>query len=133
MSASNVEVTRALTELWNKGVRDVPAEYVDPAVELESPFSTIAGEPYRGLAGLERWARDLDEQFSEWRVLCADVLAVGDAVLQLGRVSGRGRASGVQLDQPFAMIMDFGPGHRVRRVRIFWAPDDARRALGLTD
>ncbi len=132
MSPSNVEVAHALIELWNEGVREIPAEYVDPAVELESPFSRIAGEPYRGHAGLEQWARDLDEQFSRWRVHPEELRAVGDAVLLLGRVSGRGRASGVELDQPFAAIIDFRRDHRICRVRIYWQPDEAREALGLS-
>ncbi len=133
MPASNVEVARALIELWNEGVRSVPAEYVDPAVELESPFATISGEPYRGHAGVEQWARELDEQFSQWRVHSEDVRAVDDAVLLLGRVSGRGRASGVELDQPYATVMDFEPDHRISRVRIYWQLDEARKAVGLSE
>ncbi len=48
MPASNVEIVRAFAEQWNAGVRGVPTEVFDPAVELESPFSSVVGEPYRG-------------------------------------------------------------------------------------
>ncbi|HEV2924769.1 MAG TPA: hypothetical protein VGW98_12085 [Solirubrobacteraceae bacterium] len=37
MSHENVEVVRAIFERWNSGDRNVPTEYLDPAVELESP------------------------------------------------------------------------------------------------
>jgi len=50
-----------------------------------------------------------------------------------GRLSGRGRGSGVELDQPYAMVMDFGADHRIPRVRIYWQVDAARKAVGLTD
>ena len=77
MSRENVEVLRRLFERWNAGDRTVPTEYLDPAVELETPFSSVSGEPYRGHAGVEDWIRDLDEQFSEWRYRLDDVREVG--------------------------------------------------------
>jgi hypothetical protein len=52
MSQRNLEAVRALLAGWN-------------AVELESPFSSVVGEPYRGYAGIEQWMHDLDEQFAE--------------------------------------------------------------------
>ena len=53
MSQKKGAVARELNRLWNEGVRSVPTEYLDPAVELESPFSSVSGEPYRGHAGRE--------------------------------------------------------------------------------
>ena len=50
MSQENVEMVRALADQWNAGVRSVPTELFDPAVEVESPFSSVSGEPYRGYA-----------------------------------------------------------------------------------
>jgi hypothetical protein len=38
MSQSNVELGPAVVDLWNEGVRSVPTEFLDPSVELESPF-----------------------------------------------------------------------------------------------
>jgi hypothetical protein len=64
MSQENVEIVRALVDHWNMGVRSALTEYLDPAVELESPLSSVSGTPYRGHAGIEQWTRDLDEQFS---------------------------------------------------------------------
>ena len=131
MPARNVEVARALSELWNEGVRAVPTEYLDPAVELESPFSSVSGVPYRGHVGIEQWVRDVDEHFSEWRNHIEDVRAIGNAVITQGRLHGRGRGSDVELDQPCAIVMDFGRDHRITRVRIYWDVHTALEAVGL--
>ena len=131
MSQSNVETARALTDLWNEGVRSVPTEYLDPAVELESPFSSVSGRPYRGYAGIEQWVRDVDEHFAEWQIHIDEVRQAGTAVVQVGRLHGRGRGSGVQLDQPFVCAMDFQSDNRITRVRIDWDVDAALKAAGL--
>ena len=97
MSQENVELVRALVEDWNSGARsfDRNAKYFDPAVELESPLSSVAGQPYRGHEGMDRWVRDIDEQFAVWRMEVGQIRDVGDWVLAIGSVSGRGRGSGV--------------------------------------
>jgi ketosteroid isomerase-like protein len=131
MSQANVKIVHALFEGWNAGDRSDPAEYCDPAVELESPFSSVVGEPYRGYAGMKQWVRDVDEQFSEWQVRLDDVRAVGDAVIAVGSVHGKGRASRIDVDLPMAWVADFGADHRVTRARIRLDVDAALKAVGL--
>jgi hypothetical protein len=55
VSQNRVDLVREMFGLWNAGDRDfsVLPEYVDPVIELESPFSSVVGEPYRGYAGIE--------------------------------------------------------------------------------
>jgi hypothetical protein len=67
MSRENVEIIRSLIEHFNAGERTVPAELLDPDFELETPFSSVSGTPYRGRAAIGEWLRELDEQFSEWQ------------------------------------------------------------------
>jgi ketosteroid isomerase-like protein len=131
MSQQNIEVTRAIYTRWNSGERPDPAEFCDPAVELESPFASVFGEPYRGYAGIEQWIRDVDEQFSEWRVEVDDIRAVGDTVITIGRVAGRGHASGISFERPTAWVSDFGADHRLKRVRIYVDVQQALEDMGL--
>ena len=103
MSQENVEIVRAIVDHWNAGVRSVLTEYLDPAVELESPFSSVSGEPYRGHAGIEQWVRDVDEQFAEWQIDLDDVRELGNTVFATASIHGRGRASGIAFDfSPYA-------------------------------
>jgi ketosteroid isomerase-like protein len=133
VSQTNGEVARALNKLWNEGVRDIPTEYLDPAVELESPFSSVSGQPYRGYTGIKEWVGDVDEQFSEWQNRLDDVREVGNAVITVGVLHGRGRGSGIEFDQPCALVMDFGSDNRITRVRIYWDVDAALKAVGLAE
>jgi ketosteroid isomerase-like protein len=131
MSADHVETARALVSLWDAGVRDVPTEYFDPEVELVSPLADFYGEPYRGHEGIARWVRDIDEQFLQWQFEIKEARALDDAVLTLGTLRGRGRASEIEMDQAVAIVMQFGDDDRITRLRIYWDLDAARADLGL--
>jgi hypothetical protein len=127
-----VAVVRALVERWNSGERDVApvAELCDPAIELESPFSSVAGEPYRGLEGLERWRRDVEEQFSEWSISPEEVRDLGDAVFMASMIRARGRASGVELEFHAAGLLSFSGTGLVTRIRLYADVGEALAALG---
>jgi ketosteroid isomerase-like protein len=118
MSKQNVEVVGAIVELWNAGAREALVEYVDPGVELDTPFSSVSGKPYQGHAGIERWLLDIDEQFSVWQIRLDEVHGAGDAVIAVGSIHGKGRGSGIEFDQATAMAAEFTPDHRIIRVRI---------------
>jgi hypothetical protein len=114
VSQEDVEMVRTLIDRWNEGERHPSAfrEGVDPEVELESPFSSVVGEPYRGYEGLERWLRDNDEQFAEWQITINEVRDVGDQVIVIAAVNARGRASDVALQFPTASVFSFGAADR---------------------
>ena len=133
MSQENIETVRRFFERWNAGDHSVRPEDLDPAVELESPLSSLAGEPYRGHAGIEKWVRDLDEQFVEWQLRLDDVREVGSTVVAIGGISLRGRASGVAFDQPMSWVIDFGTDGRLTRLRIYLDADGALGAAGFEE
>jgi hypothetical protein len=133
MSQDHAEIVRALVERWNSGERAFESltEYFDPAIELESPFSSVVGEPYRGYVGLERWVGDLDEQFAQWFIRLDDVRQIGYQVIAIGSVNARGRASDVALQFPSATVHDFGSDDRVTRMHIYPDVNEALKAVGL--
>jgi hypothetical protein len=131
MSQHNVEIMHAWVARWNAGERSGLSEYLDPRAELDSPLSSVAGEPYRGYAGFERWLGDLDEQFAQWRVSLEDVRDVGDLVVAIGKVNARGRSSNIDLEFRTAIVVHFGADDRITRARIYATVDDALKAVGL--
>jgi ketosteroid isomerase-like protein len=134
VSQQNVEVVRTLIEQWNAGDRDLErsSEYLDPAIELESPLSSLAGEPYRGYSGIERWMRDLDEQFAEWAINVDEVRHVRETVVTIVTVNARGRASGAPLEFDAAAVFNFGRDHKLIRVHIHPDVEEALKAVGLS-
>ena len=109
-----------------------PRELVDPAIELRSPFSSVAGEPYRGYEGIEQWARDIDEQFSQWRMDLDGVTMHEGRALALATVRVRGRGSDLELRQETAAVAEFAADGRIARIDIFIDVDAARAAVGLS-
>jgi hypothetical protein len=125
----------ALFELWNAGERDFAllSEYLDPAIELESPFSSVVGEPYRGYGGIEQWTRDIDEQFVQWSIRADKTSEVGDQVMAMVTVTARGRGSDIAMQLPQAGVLDFSSDHRVTRIRIYSDVTEALKVVGLED
>jgi ketosteroid isomerase-like protein len=127
----NVALVRETVDRWNAGYREVRAEEIDPAVELHTSLASTTGEPYRGHEGVRRWMADIDEQFDEWRWQADRFQALDEnRVLVVGSTHLRGRASGVEFDQPMAWLSDFRHG-KLLRLETFTDLDQARRAAGL--
>jgi ketosteroid isomerase-like protein len=133
MSRDRVEIVRTLIERWNAGDRRAESlpEYFDPAVELESPLSSVVGEPYRGYAGVEHWMRDLEEHFAEWRIGVDEVRQTGNQVIAIVTINARGRASDIDLQFRSASVHHFGADHRLTRIRIYPDVNEALAAVGL--
>jgi hypothetical protein len=127
MSQDRVELVRVLAERWNSGERDFAklADFFDPAIELESPLASVAGEPYRGYPGMERWAQDFDEHFAEWSVSLDGVRRVGSQVIAIGTINARGQASEIALQLPSATVSQFSSdGQSIQQRRSHHANTD---------
>jgi ketosteroid isomerase-like protein len=133
VAVDHVELVRTLIEFWNGGERDLAklSSYLDPGIELESPFSSLFGEPYRGYAGIEQWFRDIDEQFSEWSIVVDDQRQIGDRVIAFATVNARGRSSDAPAHFPAACVCDLGPDGRLTRIRIYLDVTEAQNVVGL--
>jgi ketosteroid isomerase-like protein len=93
---------------WNDGDRELLEEEIDPEVTIHSALSQAV---YRGYEGVERWMREIDEQFSDWRVALDSVDEPRDGiVIARGSISMRGRQSGLDLTQPASWIIELRDG-----------------------
>ena len=127
MSHENVDMVRRNFDRWNRGDREIRADEVDPGLELHSRMLGVVS----GVAGLEAWFLEIDQQFDEWRLQIAKEREVGrDRLLVLGEIHLRGRESRVEFDQPMAWLFDFRDG-RVVRLEMFAHHDEALEAVGL--
>jgi ketosteroid isomerase-like protein len=61
-----------------------------------------------------------------------DYRDLGERVLMLGRMTARGKGTGVAVDAPAAAIIDFRDG-MVSRVRLYVAHGEASRRRGRRD
>ena len=131
MSEANVEIARRVTDAYNRrDVDTVFAELATPDFEwwpaLTKPY---VGGCYRGREGAERFAADTRENWEELQSVAEEYRDLGDRVLLLGRLKGRGKGSGVPLDQPYAVIFD-SRSDRTWRFRAYFDRAEALKAVG---
>jgi ketosteroid isomerase-like protein len=132
MSQQNVEIAKRAVDAFNR--RDVDtlfAELATPDFEW-FPALTMAleGGGYRGREGVEEFAADTRENWEEMQTVPEEFRDLGDRVLLLGRMQGRGKGSGAQVDAPIANILDFRGG-RIWRSRVYFDRAEAVLAAGL--
>ncbi len=133
MSQENVEAVRELYRGWARGDFTVGMALFDPDVEFISEFG-VDRITARGLHDMRRvWG----EQLRNWETWCTgeiqELRDLGDRVLVVHPIHGRGRTSGLEVEIPNAAV-----AFRFREGRIVWLLATARlesalEALGLQE
>jgi ketosteroid isomerase-like protein len=130
VSAENVQIIRRLVEAFN--VRDIDSvvQGMEPDVELHPLQARLEGKAYRGHDGVREMLADYDQDWEYVQVYAEEFRDADDEVVVLGRLHGRGRASGIDLDVPLGFVWTLHEG-KVVRVQSFSEQADALRAAGL--
>lgn len=117
MPRENVDTVRRLFAYWEQGEWQASAELFDP--DFEAVFSSGAfPDPgtYRGARRtLDAWRAWL-EAWEEFSLELEDAILVGERVVVLNRLRGRGKASGIAVDAEVGCIFDLDGGRIVRMV-----------------
>lgn len=129
MPQENVELARRLYEAWSRG--DFTATgWADPEIQFVIATGPDPGR-WKGLRAMrEGWEGfllawdDYGAQAEEFRELD------GDRVLALGRMVGRGKASGVKVEMEFTNVLDVRDG-RVVALTLYTNRERAFADLGL--
>ena len=134
MPRDKVDLAKRFVEVYNR--RDVDgafAEFVTTDFEWWPALTkAYGGGCYRGREGVERFIADTSENWEELHGVAEEFRDLGDRVLTLGRLRGRGKGSGAPVDQPTATILDFR-GDRIWRVRAYFDRAEGLRAAGLSE
>jgi hypothetical protein len=77
----------------------------DPNAELTFPDSLPAGGTYAGVFDAAEYFTTQREHWEGAHAEPEEFFAVDDAIIVLGTVSGRARATGVEFEAPFAHVM----------------------------
>jgi ketosteroid isomerase-like protein len=127
---SHEELIRQEFDRWNAGERDPDPQVWHPDFVFHS---SLTNATYQGYDGVRAWMAEIDNQFEEWYSSideCRD--ASGERLLMLGTVHLRGRASGVEFDQPMAWLLTFS-GAQVTELRTIPDHAQALKAAGLSE
>ena len=135
MSAENVEAFKQAVEACNRRDLDTFMELFDPEVETHPLTVAMFGQEetvYRGHEGIRRFIRDVHEVLSEMQIELVEIRDLGERIVASGRVRGRGRASGAEIESPISWLVQFKSG-KVIRMRDFLDFREALEAAGLAE
>jgi ketosteroid isomerase-like protein len=133
MSQQNVEIVRgAFAVLTIPGDPEPMIAASGPAFEMH--LVGVTGEPvyYAGASGIRQFFRDVAESWESFRFEATDFRDLGDRVLVLGEVRGRGRVSGVEVADRWGWIIELSEG-RAASLRGFLDHCEALDAVGLRE
>jgi ketosteroid isomerase-like protein len=132
MSQENVEIVKRFVDAFNERERETFAAMTTPDFEWTTSMMAVEGEVFWGREGIDTYFERMREVWDDFRGFAEDYRDLGDRVLSLGWLEGRGRASGVPVSTPLAILFDIRGG-KVSRMRSYLDQDEAMRAAGLED
>jgi ketosteroid isomerase-like protein len=135
MSQENVEAFKRAITANNDYDYDALLEEIDPDVEWHGVMGVMFGGEatvYRGHAGVLEYICDLDEGFTVRDIQWSEFRDLGERVVVLGHVRGRGRESGIELDSQYGAVAEFRKG-RFITYRDFFDHREALKAAGLKE
>ena len=93
----------------------------------------IEGEEgvFRGHEGLRRWFRELHDLYEDLSSEVLEVRDLGERVVVVFVVRGRGTSSGITLEQSLAQVVTVREGKAIE-VREYFSRDEALAAVGLS-
>ena len=133
MSQENVDLVKAFFSAYN--ARD--ADACDRLFDSHTEVITVSARG--GLPGVN-WGRGessryfdaLDEAWADLRIEIEDYRDLDDSVLAIGCVRGTGKSSGIQIEEPFAVLFVIRDSVFVR-VDSYGDREQALEAAGLSE
>jgi ketosteroid isomerase-like protein len=131
--SSDARVVRELYEAFNRGDYEESTAMLHDEVELHQAAEIPDSDVYVGkeafVRGLVRWLSGFEPGF---QYVPEETTDVGERVFMRILLRGRGRGSGVELEQEIFHVWKVRDG-KPFRCWVFWREDEARKAAGLAD
>jgi uncharacterized protein len=133
VSQENVEIVGRVIEAWNRNEQERVIPYLDPDVIFDATRRLLNPKTYAGIEGMRAMLADRDEVWGEFRLEPDEFVDAGDRVVVIGRWVGKGRGSGVEVNQPIAHVFTLQDGRIVRCELAYRDRDAALGAAGLPE
>jgi ketosteroid isomerase-like protein len=132
ISEQNVDLVRRMHEAYLGPEPERALAFLDPDVVYDAR-ERPDGKLWRGHDGVRRAMTEWGEVWDEWEIATEGYLEAGsDKVLTLWRERGRGKGSGVSLEQSGANLVTVGGG-RIVHIRMYVNRQEALEAAGMEE
>jgi ketosteroid isomerase-like protein len=132
VSQENVDKARDFIAAYNRRDFDTAVEWFDPDIEWVLPARQKA-DSCRGPDEVKRFWEGIDETFEELRLEPQEFVDAGDHVATRLRHHGRGKESGLEIDEElYHQVVTFRDGRMVR-IEYFAEWAEALEAAGLRE
>jgi ketosteroid isomerase-like protein len=119
LSQEKLDVVQRWLRAFNRHDVESFVDLWDPECEFFTLFAgQLAGAPYSGHEGLRRYCEDRAQIWTELRIETEELREVGERIAAIGRIRGRGRGSGAEVDHRLVLIFELR-GEGVLRVRSY--------------
>src|ERR1044071_7163728 len=119
MSQETVEVVRAALEAYNREGPEAIIALLDPDVEWIADRSDMGRVTYRGRDGVRKSFQELYEGFDKLGFEVDELIDAGNDIVALGRMTPRGRSTGVEAELPLAIVFTTGKDGKLVRYESF--------------
>jgi ketosteroid isomerase-like protein len=132
MSQENVDKARDFIAAYNRRDFEAAVESFDPEIDWVLP-ARQSYDSCRGPDEIRRFWEGLDETFEELRLEPQEFVDAGDHVATRLRHHGRGKESGIEIDEEmYHQVATFRAGKMVR-LEYFGSWSEALQAAGLRE
>jgi ketosteroid isomerase-like protein len=132
MSQENVDKARAFIEAYNRRDFDAAVESFDPEIDWILPAHQ-SSDSCRGPDQIKRFWEGIDETFDTLRLDPQEFLDAGDRVVTRLHHYGRGKGSGIAIDEElYHQVATFHAG-KIVRLEYFVEWSEALAAAGLSE
>ena len=108
MWEERISVVRGFAEAITDRDLEAALELCHPEIEFFSLMAQLEASPYRGLAGIRRYFKEIDATWDEWRVEVERLLSTPDGrVVIVMSTHMRGKESGLPFAQRVANVWEF--------------------------
>ena len=128
----NADVVRHALAQWNAApevTEQAFSEFAHHDMVLDLTSNVLNPATYQGFDGFVCFAEQVGEAWAEFRMEPEEVFERGDVVVVLVRAVGKGRGSGVQVDDAVAMVAEVRDG-RISMLRVEPDREAALRLVG---
>jgi ketosteroid isomerase-like protein len=134
VASENIELVRNAYAIWNEGWHrsepTIPPGLLADDFELDLTANVFNPDLYRGREGFLRFLQNVLEVWDEFRMEPEELVEVGEHVVVLVRAHGRGKGSGIEVDDRVTQVWTVRGG-KVSRIKNYLDHCEALASVGV--